>query len=161
MDWARLEMEKLHREGTTWERVLATKKSEAGEDWCWCCSAFGFWMQGAPGSRQDVGDGRGLMPYGARVAGGQDGNSMRMTWLMSQQLCAQMCIPFNSQSTQLKRLTRCPPRPLTALVMLRMAQAREEAEAARARAQQARIVTACLWLLVLKDARPAWAVAGV
>lgn len=33
VDWARLEMDKLHREGTTWERVLATKRSEAGEDW--------------------------------------------------------------------------------------------------------------------------------
>ncbi|PRW33281.1 hypothetical protein C2E21_7813 [Chlorella sorokiniana] len=29
VDWARLEMEKLHSEGATWERVLASKKSEA------------------------------------------------------------------------------------------------------------------------------------
>lgn len=40
VDWARLEIEKLHSEGATWERVLASKKSEAGE-WFWpmlrCC----------------------------------------------------------------------------------------------------------------------------
>ena len=31
VDWARLELDKLRVEGATWERVLATKKSEAGE----------------------------------------------------------------------------------------------------------------------------------
>eukprot|EP00887_Chlorella_sp_A99_P000430 scaffold17.g430.t1 len=30
IDWARLEMERLHGEGSTWERVLTTKRSEAG-----------------------------------------------------------------------------------------------------------------------------------
>lgn len=31
IDWARLEMERLHGEGETWRRVLQTKQSEAGE----------------------------------------------------------------------------------------------------------------------------------
>ena len=38
IEWARLTQEELFAEGATWERVLHTKQSEAGEYvYCWYC----------------------------------------------------------------------------------------------------------------------------
>jgi hypothetical protein len=43
IEWARLEKDKLFAEGATWERVLHTKQSEAGEHCWYCWDCWHYW----------------------------------------------------------------------------------------------------------------------